>query len=478
MSREKWRTSLVDFADKISSEVTYEESAQILRELVQKKLLLFTDMRDHPDKFFEAHRLLLSPNRRLRGPGFGIRFTVQFNLFAGSILGLGSKEQIKLLDEFQEQGRLGCFCLTEKMAGVNSGLVVNTTAEWVESESCFVINCPNEGAEKNWISQGLTASKAVVIADLILKGKHYGPHGFVVDLRDKEFGTPVKGVSMEDMGKKTTGNDLDNARIKFSNLKVPKSALLSRFAEIRNGEYFQPTKEKMRLEVIGQRLLTGRLAIAQAGLVFCKGIYNKAYEYASNRQIWSPNPKDKMFLAQLPHLSSLFEEAEGRILVLENYTQKVEKELSNVLINSSIPSTALVERIAAAKIACIDGSINLCFRLKQEVGSYGLMDGSGFEHIDFLQCCKFAEGDSRILSQKIARDTFKVFSKGKDVGGEKIKSACVELQKALVASGLVKKDFLQAWNLSYKEVYALTETVIEGHVSTLTGKDYVLRAKL
>jgi acyl-CoA oxidase len=45
------------------------------------------------------------------------------------------------------------------------------------------------------------------------------------------------------------------------------------------------------------------------------------------------------------------------------------------------------------------------------VGSYALMDGTGFGHTDFLQCCKFAEGDSRILSQKLSRDAFGEFTK-------------------------------------------------------------------
>lgn len=40
------------------------------------------------------------------------------------------------------------------------------------------------------------------------------------------------------------------------------------------------------------------------------------------------------------------------------------------------------------------------------------MDKTGFEHVDFLQCCKFAEGDSRILGQKMARDTMKKFQAG------------------------------------------------------------------
>jgi hypothetical protein len=38
------------------------------------------------------------------------------------------------------------------------------------------------------------------------------------------------------------------------------------------------------------------------------------------------------------------------------------------------------------------------------------MADGGFKHLDFLQCCKFAEGDSRILMQKMARDRLKQFS--------------------------------------------------------------------
>ena len=49
----------------------------------------------------------------------------------------------------------------------------------------------------------------------------------------------------------------------------------------------------------------------------------------------------------------------------------------------------------------MDEGIEFCHRLRQEVGSYALMSGTGFEHTDFLQCCKFAEGDSRILMMKV-----------------------------------------------------------------------------
>lgn len=85
--------------------------------------------------------------------GFGIRFTVQFNLFAGSILGLGGPQQLEELSKMQDLGQLGCFLLTENQAGVLSGLIVKTTAEWNKQKGCFVLHTPDDKAAKNWISQ-------------------------------------------------------------------------------------------------------------------------------------------------------------------------------------------------------------------------------------------------------------------------------------------------------------------------------------
>mmetsp|Transcript_51514 Transcript_51514/g.103449 ORF Transcript_51514/g.103449 Transcript_51514/m.103449 type:complete len:110 (+) Transcript_51514:589-918(+) len=108
-------------------------------------------MSENPEKFFLAHRLLSTMGLG----GFGIRFTVQFNLFAGSIVGLGGPEQVKALSALQESGELGCFLLTETQAGVLSGLIVETTATWNQEAQQFVLHTPSDSAAKNWISQVL-----------------------------------------------------------------------------------------------------------------------------------------------------------------------------------------------------------------------------------------------------------------------------------------------------------------------------------
>jgi hypothetical protein len=52
-----------------------------------------------------------------QGPGFSIRFTVQFNLFAGTVLELGGPGHLAMLEDMQAAGTLGCFALTERLAG-------------------------------------------------------------------------------------------------------------------------------------------------------------------------------------------------------------------------------------------------------------------------------------------------------------------------------------------------------------------------
>ena len=97
------------------------------------------------------------------GEGLWIRFTVQFILFAGTVLAIGNEVQIDSMSDMQAKGELGCFGLTEKFAGVSSGMVVETIAEFDLQKREFILTSPNEGAYKNWISQGFVADKCVVM---------------------------------------------------------------------------------------------------------------------------------------------------------------------------------------------------------------------------------------------------------------------------------------------------------------------------
>merc|ERR1719321_1225453 len=143
-------------------------------------------------EFFAAHRVMA--RQSCLQCSLGVRMTVHYNLFCGSILALGSNEQQDWLRIVHEQGLLGCFLLTETGAGVLSGLVVETVATWVwseaEGEGGFDLHTPSPSATKTWISQGLSADWGVVVAQLVVEEQHLGPHVFLLDMN-------ADGVSRE-----------------------------------------------------------------------------------------------------------------------------------------------------------------------------------------------------------------------------------------------------------------------------------------
>jgi acyl-CoA oxidase len=482
-TEEEWRDAFekatVGIAEMDPTEVDYATSAQRMRDLLKTGLLRHTDLRDNPERFFLAHRILAT-HSSVVGPGFWVRFTVHYNLCAGTVLALGTPQQVAALDDMQHKGELGCFALTEKLAGVSSGLVVNTTAEWDEETQTFILNSPDQGAHKNWISQGLVADKSVVVADLRIKGKSYGPHAFIMYLRDGKHLVP--GVSTQDMGRKTVGNDLDNASIAFDKVILPKGALLSKFADIdAGGNYVQKVDSLPVFHMIGQRLFTGRVAVAQAAMAFRHGLFNKTKAFADEKKCWAPAGRE-LVLSGIPQLKALFHEAETDALKLDAFVGECERRLCDCLKNDTLPSLDLVEAIACAKVKCVEDSIRSCHRLQNEVGSYALMAGTGFENIDFLTCCKFAEGDSRILMQKMSRDRMKRFQKkpdleqvvpdGVDAADWKEESeACTMLQrqmgKLMSEQGL---DQQAAWDSCWVEVYGLAEMIMARTMKSFMAK--------
>merc|ERR1719320_678128 len=52
-----------------------------------------------------------------------------------------------------------------------------------------------------------------------------------------------------------------------------------------DGEYMQVGEEPMRIEVIGQRLLTGRLAIAEAAITMVRQLFVKTRSYADSKLV-------------------------------------------------------------------------------------------------------------------------------------------------------------------------------------------------
>lgn len=151
----------------------------------------------------------------------------------------------------------------------------------------------------------------------------------------------------------------------------------------------------MRIEVIGQRLLTGRLAIAEAALVCARVLHQKTEAYAEQKVC--NGIAGETTLSSMPQLRATFDESYAALDRMQAFTAGVEAKLNACLSAGTIPDEELVDALSVCKIKCIDVALQRVHALRQEVGSYALMHGTGFELCDMLLCCKFAEGDSRIL---------------------------------------------------------------------------------
>jgi acyl-CoA oxidase len=131
---------------------------------------------------------------------------------------------------------------------------------------------------------------------------------------------------------------------------------------------------------------------------------------------------------------------------LDKYIRLIEQALSQTLAKRGIPSPELVEAIAVAKISLVE--------LKQEVGSFALMEGTGFEQLDFITMCKFAEGDSRILQSKLCRDA--VRAKSAPAGRSRVESELL---------GKLKSSQGQDWALTFQMADAVCERTIDQWVA-------------
>ena len=455
------------FARDLRAGGTPRESARRLRALARTGVVDVEDVEKNPEKFFAAHRALARRANDV-GPGFWIRFTVHYNLCAGTVVALGEETHRERLRETQRRGLLGCFCLTERLAGVNSGLVVNARATWDGARRAFVVDSGAEGGTKNWISQGLVADVAVVIADLWVNGVSHGPHGFFVNLREGRTRRLARGVEVGDMGRKTTGNDLDNAWVRFTEFVVPHAALLSKYGGVDpvTGEYVVKKKGVRTMDMIGQRLFTGRVAVAQAALVFARRLFDDTKRYSDSKMCTMRGSAPA--LSDVPQLRALYDEGYATLDRLDAYVARCESELCACLRAQTIPDATLTQAIAVAKIKAVEAAIDLAFRLKQEVGSYALMSGTGFDNTDFLQCCKFAEGDSRILSQKLARDCFAAFQRDDQESVVGVKSEieldlCQRIDEIMRDARKANANLskIEAWDRAWREVYRLAEVICE-----------------
>lgn len=173
--------------------------------------------------------------------------SLHFVMFIPTIQGQTNDEQ---LDEWLSlavaRGIIGTYAQTELGHGTNLKNL-ETTATYDPKTEEFIINSPTITSAKWWPGAlGKSSNYAVVVAQLYTRGVCYGPHPFIVQLRDLETHKPMKGVRVGDIGPKFGFNSSDNGFLLFDNYRIPRQHMLMRYSKVEpDGTYIAPKHSKL-----------------------------------------------------------------------------------------------------------------------------------------------------------------------------------------------------------------------------------------
>lgn len=238
-----------------------------------------------------------------------IKFGVQFGLFGMSVQALGTEyHHREFLSKIGTLELPGCFAMTEDGHGSNVR-DIETTATYDPGKEEFIIHTPIDAAHKTYIGNAaLHGQMATVFAQLYTGGEHYGVHAFVVPIRTSD-GKPIGGVRIEDCGEKLGLNGVDNGRIWFDQVRIPRKNLLDRFAQVSpEGLYSSPiASASKRFFIMLGTLVGGRVCVPMAGLSASKKALNLAIRYAAQRrQFGRDNEPETLILDYQTHQRRLF----------------------------------------------------------------------------------------------------------------------------------------------------------------------------
>lgn len=231
-----------------------------------------------------------------------IKSGVQFGLFGGSVHHLGTERHHReYLPRIASLELPGCFAMTETGHGSNVR-DLETVARYDRERQQFVIHTPGRSARKDYIGNAAAHGRmATVFAQLEIDGEGYGVHAFLVPLRDEQNG-PLPGIEIEDDGEKIGLNGVDNGRISFHHVRVPRENLLDRFAQVSpEGDYTSPILgESERFFTMLATLVMGRISIAAGALSAAKSGLAIAVRYGAVRRQFGPPGHAEIRLLDYP----------------------------------------------------------------------------------------------------------------------------------------------------------------------------------
>ncbi|MEV6342797.1 acyl-CoA dehydrogenase [Actinoplanes sp. NPDC051851] len=228
-----------------------------------------------------------------------VKAGVQWGLFGGAVVALGNERQhAAYLKDIIDTEILGCFAMTETGHG-SDVQQLRTTCVYDPATQTFDLHTPHEAARKDYIGNAARDGRmAVVFAQLITGGKSRGVHAWLVPIRDGN-GDPMPGVTLGDAGPKAGLLGVDNGRISFDHVSVPRDMLLDRYGQVaEDGTYSSPIENDTRrfFTMLGT-LVRGRVTVGGAASAATREALTIAVRYGeTRRQFTAPGAEREIAL--------------------------------------------------------------------------------------------------------------------------------------------------------------------------------------
>ena len=346
-----------------------------------------------------------------------IKSGVQWGLFAAAILHLGTeRHHEQFLPGAMSLSVPGAFAMTETGHGSDVA-AIGTTATYDEATDEFVIDTPFRAAWKDYLGNAAKDGQAaVVFAQLIVKGVNHGVHALYVPIRDgAEF---LPGIGGEDDGLKGGLNGIDNGRLHFSAVRVPRTNLLNRYGDVdENGVYSSPIASPGRrfFTMIGT-LVQGRVSLDGASVVASKLALTIAITYATERRQFAGHDENEVVLLDyqrhqrrlLTRLATTYAMSFAHERLLEQFHAVFSGEKATDEDRQDLETLA-----AALKPFSTWSALDILQEAREACGGAGFLAENRFTQIrSDLDIYATFEGDNNVLLQLVAKRLLADYAKG------------------------------------------------------------------
>ncbi|MET7877574.1 acyl-CoA dehydrogenase [Micromonospora profundi] len=327
-----------------------------------------------------------------------VKAGVQWGLFGGAVAALGTRRHHDAyLRDIISGTIFGCFAMTETGHG-SDVQQLRTTCTYDPQTQTFDLHTPHEAARKDYIGNAARDGRmAVVFAQLITNGEGHGVHAWLVPIRDAE-GNPLPGVTIGDAGPKAGLLGVDNGRLSFDHVQVPRDMLLDRYGQVaEDGTYSSPIENDSRrfFTMLGT-LVRGRVSVGGAAAAATKSALAIAVRYGDIRRQFGTPDSD-------------------REVLLNDYLAH-QRKLLPALATTYALHFAQAELVAALhEVQGSDGPVDEHRQRELESRAAGLKAAQTWHATRTIQTCREACGgagylaENRLPSLKADTDVFTTF---------------------------------------------------------------------